>query len=259
MNRKEIEDLIINVFNYFNGKINLFQRARLIINWCERPNDPRGGLTTNPNCVTIFPATICRYSGNITNIKINIILIIIHELYHVDQCINFQRLEVDTEYRRVIESTVEVQSMTYLYNHFNEINNLFGVNMTLKETALNELIPVYTTGNLYHRQRYLDHLLSLISDMFSHQYYVENNIESLVAQYYNVYNTTIDIEINDVLFIVKENDYLANVNYLNDFFYENYSKYNYIAHSEGDIYGEDNKLHIIINAELRNYVAGQVK
>ena len=130
---------------------------------------------------------------------------------------------MDTEYRRVIESTVEVQSMTYLYNHFNEINNLFGVNMTLKETAINELIPVYTTGN------------------------------------FNVYSTTIDIEINDVLFIGKENDDLANVNYLNDFFYENYSKYNYITHSEGDIYGEDNKLHIIINAELRNYVAGQVK
>ena len=57
-NNKDMEKFIVDVFNYFNGRVNTFQKARLFINWCNMMNTPNGGITTNPNCVTIYPNVI---------------------------------------------------------------------------------------------------------------------------------------------------------------------------------------------------------
>ena len=78
--QQQMNEFITNAFNYFNGRINIFNKARLIINWCNMESSCTGGLTTNPNCVTIFPCVIERYSSTEIDFLLNVILIIIHEL-----------------------------------------------------------------------------------------------------------------------------------------------------------------------------------
>lgn len=255
MNMNETNEFITKVFNYFNGKVNLFQRARLFINWCEVPSSANGGLTTNPNCVTIFPCVIERYSSTEIDFLLNVILIIIHELYHVDQCINFGRMAINKQYHDMIENTVEVQSMSYLYNHANEINTVFGININFSSAKINDYIDHFADNNLYHRKKYLDHIISIANDLFNYEYCVRNGVDELIAQYYNTLNSKIIIIINDKVLIVKDYDKLTNVNKLNDFIFDNCLIYNYIVYSEGDIWGENNELFIQINAELRNYIA----
>ena len=251
-----VNTIITNVFNYFNGRVNIFQKARLYINWCSVQSSSNGGLTTNPNCVIIYPRVIERYSNSKEEFIINIILIVIHELYHIDQCIIFKRMEVDKAYHDMIENTVEVESTSYLYNHIHEINEEFNLNIRLNSNKIGYLINFFSDGNLYHRAKYLDHLISVIAELFNYQYCVENNILQLITQYYNTSNSKIIIEINSNMLVVKENDTIVNVNILNDFMFDKYYKYNYIAHSEGCVYGENNELTIQLDAKLCNYIAG---
>ena len=251
-----VNTIITNVFNYFNGRVNIFQKARLYINWCSVQGSSNGGLTTNPNCVIIYPRVIERYSNSKEEFIINIILIVIHELYHIDQCIIFNRMEIDKAYHDMIENTVEVESTSYLYNHIHEINEEFNLNIRLNSNKIGYLINFFSDGNLYHRAKYLDHLISLIAELFNYQYCVENNILQLITQYYNTSNSKIIIEINSNMLVVKENDTIVNVNILNDFMFDKYYKYNYIAHSEGCVYGENNELTIQLDAKLCNYIAG---
>ena len=255
-NIEAINTIITNVFNYFNGRVNIFQKARLYINWCSVQGSSNGGLTTNPNCVIIYPRVIERYSNSKEEFIINIILIVIHELYHIDQCIIFNRMEVDKAYHDMIENTVEVESTSYLYNHIHEINEKFNLNIRLDPNKINAPINFFSDGNLYHRAKYLDHLISVIAELFNYQYCVENNIIQLIAQYYNTSNSKIIIEINNNTLVVKENDAIVNVNILNDFMFDKYYRYNYIAHSEGCVYGENNELTIQLDAKLCNYIAG---
>lgn len=253
---KAVNTIITNVFNYFNGRINIFQKARLYINWCNIQGSSNGGLTTNPNCVIIYPRVIERYSNDKEEFITNIILIVIHELYHIDQCIIFNRMEVDKAYHDMIENTVEAESTSYLYNHIHEINEKFNLNLRLNPNKIGDLINFFSDGNLYHRAKYLDHLISVIAELFNYQYCVENNILQLITQYYNTSNSKIIIKINNNILVVKENDAIINVNILNDFMFDNYYKYNYIVRSEGYVYGENNELTIQLDAKLCNYIAG---
>ena len=253
-----VNTIITNVFNYFNGRVNIFQKARLYINWCSVQGSSNGGLTTNPNCVIIYPRVIERYSNSKEEFTINIILIVIHELYHIDQCIIFNRMEVDKAYHDMIENTVEVESTSYLYNHIHEINEEFNLNIRLNSNKIGYLINFFSYGNLYHRAKYLDHLISLITELFNYQYCVENNILQLITQYYNTSNSKIIIKINNNTLVVKENDAIGNINIFNDFMFDKYYRYNYIAHSEGCVYGENNELTIQLDAKLCNYIAGVI-
>ena len=85
---------ITNVFNYFNGRVNIFQKARLYINWCSVQGSSNGGLTTNPNCVIIYPRVIERYSNSKEEFIINIILIVIQVLILLLICILCRRLRL---------------------------------------------------------------------------------------------------------------------------------------------------------------------
>ena len=141
-------------------------------------------------------------------------------------------------------------------NHIHEINEKFNLNIRLDQNKINAPINFFSDGNLYHRAKYLDHLISVIAELFNYQYCVENNIIQLIAQYYNTSNSKIIIEINSNMLVVKENDTIVNVNILNDFMFDKYYRYNYIAHSEGCVYGENNELTIQLDAKLCNYIAG---
>ena len=256
---KRNDRFIREVFDYFNGRVNTFQKARLFINWCDLQSNTNGGLTTNPNCVIIYPKTIARYSNNELEYNYKIILVIIHELYHVDQCINYSKYAIDIEYRNMIENNVEVQSMAYLCNHINEINSRFNLDIEILDTNATEYLNQYSDGTLYHRKKYLDHIISIAIELFSNEYFINNKVEEFITQYFNYPLSIIKIIINNQILIIKNYNSIVSVDILNNFMYNNYYCRNYIKKSYGDIYTEGNALIIEIKAELYNFVCEQIK
>lgn len=90
----EINDFIIKVFNYYNGKINIINnKAILNINWKQSKESITMGDCTIPNVITIYPVCImCDYNDN--ELKMMIVETIVHELHHADQLLDY-RLIVD--------------------------------------------------------------------------------------------------------------------------------------------------------------------
>lgn len=252
------ENFIREIFDYFNGRVNMFQRARLFINWCELQTSVNGGFTTNPNCVIIYPKVIARYSINYGNYVFNLFLIIIHELYHVDQNIIMDRM-LDPDYKAMIENTVEVQSASYLYNHLQEIHDVFGIDLYMND--IDSYINYFCDGNLYHRQKYINHIISVIYDMV-YKDYSERKYASIsipIIDYFNDPFSKISIIINGKEIIIKDKDRIQDVNILNDILYDNYFSRNYICYSKTDINTDEHELSFEITADLYNFAIQQVK
>ena len=95
------ENFIRSVFNYYNGRINIFNKAILCIDWVIKRDDV-AGYSTQPNIVYIFPRTLMIISNNEDVFKFNIIMTVIHELYHTDQDVVYNHI-VDPAYNISIE------------------------------------------------------------------------------------------------------------------------------------------------------------
>ena len=62
MNKKELDDFIIKVFHYYNGRINVINNnAVLDINWANQIMCNAGGYSKLPNIVVINPMIINRF------------------------------------------------------------------------------------------------------------------------------------------------------------------------------------------------------
>lgn len=248
---KEINEFITKVFNYFNGKVNRFQLARLTINWCEMQISCNGAITTNPNQVIVYPRVLKRFSNSNDQFIFNIILVVIHELYHVDQNTIFDRMS-DPNYLKMIEDTVEVQSMSYMYNHINEISKEFGLNLHLISNNVTEYLNYYSDGYLYTRKKYIDHLFSMIADMIG--YCELLNIKDRLLQYYNDPKSVIGITINGKSILIKYGDALTDINVLNDFMYNTFYKGNCHNNINFQFEFENNELHMNLTCNTYNCV-----
>ena len=70
---EEINTIITNAFNYYNGRINVFNIAKLEINFMDLPSSSNGGESLSPNIVRIYPNIIRRYyTLDILNISFHI-------------------------------------------------------------------------------------------------------------------------------------------------------------------------------------------
>ena len=239
LDKLQIDQLIIGAFNYFNGRINTFNRARLFINWCDlrKTNDIALGQYDNPNCVTIYPNHIINFYSEYKASYIYFIFIqtIIHELYHADQCIDDVMYHTDQSYHDYIENSVQFKTNEFIYNNINDILNTFGTYLgkdnknALLEITSNNIMNNKTT-TLYQRQNYLDHLLSIICEMY--EYKGHNGscsiavYISIIVEYFNEPKSTITISINGKYFTIKNHEYIARVDILNDFLYNAYYCYN---------------------------------
>ena len=256
-NNKDMEKFIVDVFNYFNGRVNTFQKARLFINWCNMMNTPNGGVTTNPNCVTIYPNVIRRYSDSQINISIAVIQTIIHELYHIDQCIIYDKLIIDYDYLNMIENAVEINSVSYIYNHQNEINKIFGINMNISSDYITKYMYNYIGNNIYyHRQKYIDHLLSVFESITNMQIY--NEQKDTIISFMNNPKTKIILCINGEEITIKEKNSLQDVNILNDWLYDNYFSRNIRSNIDIKYYNKFDILRYDIKCNLYNIVANQI-
>ena len=240
--RENIESFIINVFNYYNGKINIFNPAVLEIEWANRYGDPRGGTTSNPNIVTIFPRVSARMMSNdgITDpywLYYNLLMCIIHELHHVDQEINFIRLSYDEAYKSYIEGSVEVETMMYIANHQQEIMENFGL---CDRINYNNYYPLYGAlyepGRLYKRRNYLTHMQNILRDML----YLETHpIIDVFTEKFLMLNTTIEMQINNIRFVLKDNELCIPIEQLNYILTQQFFRYILRSSIKADWYESD--------------------
>ena len=243
-NRNEIDTFIRNVFNYYNGRINLINPARLHIEWLQCNNINTAGAALLPNIVEIYPNVMCRIVNNEEQLKRWIVMVVIHELYHTDQIIDTTLLMCDTNYENYIENAVEVMTTIYIANHREEIYNTFGVlvsdNNNLKEYMYNYISG---SGN-YRRKNLVQHIFLCLSDAI--------RLESFINELFHIYYKYIESDKNILLFVardkyiyIKEQNNLIDINLFNDFMYYNYFRFTF-RKTKMDYFEEDNELHICI-------------
>lgn len=170
INYNEINDFIIKVFNYYNGRINIINKAILDINWANQMTSNVGGFSRLPNIVIVNPMVIIRfYNNDIDAIKIALIEVVIHELYHSDQILNYKLYASDANYNRFIEHSCEVQTILYVIGHLQEIYNVFGVDAYVSSKKDYDKWLRYwdIPGANYLRRYYYDHIFMCIDDMCS--------------------------------------------------------------------------------------------
>ena len=117
LTKKQVNEFITKVFNYYNGRINPFNKCALSINWGK--SNGYGSLS-HPNCVTIYASTFDHRDQSI--FAKNVIHVVIHELYHADA------VEYPDEYYgdkcmwdRLVEFPVYKETAKYILSHLSEI------------------------------------------------------------------------------------------------------------------------------------------
>lgn len=256
INKEQINAFINYVFNYYNGKINICNSARLQINWLQLQNTNAGGYTRNPGIVIMNPNVILRYCNySLSRFKKWIIIIIIHELYHVDQYIDYKRLNIDPVYDSNIEAATEIISMTYIGNHKQEIFNVFGIELSNDANSYIEYMYDYQVGAPYIRKTIKDHIFLMINELYTFE---DKELQEFKDHLYNndYVNITIDFPASNynwenILSIDILNNELTEfgvtIEEINNAFYYNFY-YGDMSYKNIDIrYPKDNKIEIVIS------------
>lgn len=221
--KEEVNRFILSVFDYYNGRINPFNIARLKIEWSHQYGSTNGATSRNPNIITVYPLVLNRYFKDEYWFKFNIINCIIHELTHTDQQINFLRMKSDISYRTLIENITEMETFLYMSNHRIEIQRVFGLNY-------NNMDPYYPalyssgleTGYMYIRRNYFTHMISMLQEI-THS---ENNpIIELFCKVFNDANSVIIMNINNKEFTLKDQLHCMPLLQLNGIMEEEFYKY----------------------------------
>ena len=226
VSKQESNDFINKVFNYYNGKINIFNKARMFIDWGLHLDTTTGGISMNPNIMYVFPRVILRFFPNPYWFKYNLVVCIIHELFHIDQDVNYHRMMVDPEYCQMIEHTVEIETYLYIANHRKEIYHVAGIADVVPEGGYYQSIVTagFEHGYIYHRMTYYSHILSILQDL-TH----ENQSETIdnVMKIMRDPNSKLELlwlrEL--VQFTLKDGPLCMPLEQLNDILYDLYFKY----------------------------------
>jgi len=146
---KKMEVFTKEVFEYYNGIINTISSKYMnleITNYdCNINMNKNIFGYCKPNTITINLSKLIRffmcsydilYDYNsklryINIIKINILYIIIHELYHSDQIIDVNKYTIDNEYKNYIENQCNLFTYNYISSNIKEIENKFNIRINL--------------------------------------------------------------------------------------------------------------------------------
>lgn len=162
------DNFIRKVFNYYNGKINVFNNTAVLdINHAQLNGTFTAGYSRLPDVVSIHPEVIYRFNnGNDYNSRITAIETIIHELFHTDQVINYNRYVADATYNKYIEHACEMQTSIYLLNHLTELEQVFGIENIVKKEDGDKVLEYWYLPGLYYKRRDLaSHIHMCINGM----------------------------------------------------------------------------------------------
>lgn len=227
IDRDMVELFLNKVFNYYNGKINTVNYpAVLNIEWALLYNRSEAGYTKDPNIVTINPMIIMRNSNTETDFYILSLETIIHELYHIDQVIDYFKLISNTSYRLKIEQAVEIMTANYMINHSNDIALNFGL-YVYDPAHYEAVIRIWEAHGpwKYERLNYTDHIFSLINLPLRMSGYTDNtmnNIYNIIKVKMQENNGKILFNINNEPIIVQNNSEKVSIADINKYFYFKY-------------------------------------
>ncbi len=197
--KETVNKLIYRIFNYFNGKVNKFNNnATLEIEWGELYNQTAGAISRNPNIIIIYPKVIARYMGSEYWFWYNVIVSIIHELYHTDQDISYYRMTFDKAYISYIENTVELESYLYIANNQVAIERDLAFHDVVSYNEYYNTIKQFECGRMYKRRNYFTHLLNMLKEIL----YTEDG--PAIDLFTRVFNNTY----SRILFVFNKSEYL---------------------------------------------------
>ena len=241
---------ITDVFNYYNGKINVIIPASLRIRWADGSKSDSCkfsfGDTRYSGIVTIYPNVIIdSYYGDQQSIYEEIIETIIHELYHVDQFIMDWRYIQDPVYHDAIEDQVEFQAITYILSNLIDISNRFYPIKSMdyyidKYNILSSNYVPYTRVNIIDYIAIAPISLYMVNLLPEAQH---------IAQV--LYNTNKDVSyvINSTELIIRKDGILVNIIDYVIFMRDNVFKYDYFYFYNTDaenILLDDNDIRLIV-------------
>ena len=267
MNFNYIEAFIRKVFNYYNGRINVINYPAILhVEWANLYGKTIAGHSYLPNNVVIYPMIIARYyQANTSQFYSHIIETVIHELYHMDQIIDYNLTRYSEQYVDQIERAVETQTALYMLQNQQEIAENFGIYIDEDDIRflLSSAQYAYTSYVPYRRKRYQDQLISLISDVGfpGVQHSVFENIMPLYIDIDTIITTgngSILLYLNEGAIYAQKNGGRLSIWQLNEFFNDNYYRYHVHALPSVDWKFEDNQMTIKISTNGANVMATYV-
>ena len=253
--RKEVEDFIHKVFNYYNGRINRIIPSFINIEWILDDLNTLG-FTNVAGTVTIYPMVFQYYSDSKIYFNLNIIMAIIHELHHVDQYIEYNQMHYRKDFVESIEFPVEF--MTWCANHKCEISELTG-GYCHNNDELNCNINKYSgyQYNYYRIRSIHDYIFTILDDIWRESAGYDPDYFKPIMYECMDNRSDIWLEINDNYVMIKENGVFNDIKEIQNFVYSNYNMYKYRENVKGGgIYEcDDNSIIIKVNIKTYNYMA----
>ena len=244
----ETDYYIQMVFKYYNGRINILNKAVLHIDYAMIMSSDCLGTTTNPNIVTIYVGIIKRFASNAFEFYYMIYETIIHELFHCDQCIDFARVKCDQRYNDMIEFAVEQQTSLYIATHLNEAVE-FGLKIDPEFARFRLDWCNKLPYSPYHRKYYVDQILFSYLEMIQTATLSDRKIAEFRNNFLEVLNDPkgeIVFKFDGKVLVVKDKDYTIDLETYNNRVYEYHFKYSY--RRSGIEYTKDGDV-IIINVK----------
>lgn len=255
--KKRVEEFANNVFNYYNGRINVFNYpATMEIEWAELWDRDTGGIYLDPNRIILHPNVIKRYYHDEYAFYYNILISIIHELHHVDQEIYCIKMMNDREYYDYIERSVETESYLWVANHQTEIEQNFGFRDVISYNQYDNVIKHFETGRMYKRRNYFTHCLIILKSIL----YTEQHelLDVFTAVFKNPISRIDIIFNNETTICLKDGLNCCPVAQLNSIF--RYYIFDYLLRSVKTNYKiKDNNLIIKFDAIGRNIMCKFIK
>ena len=239
--KQNVEYFIRQVFNFYNGKINIFNKAILKIDWVGKYGCDVGGTTRNPNIVEIYPLVTYRYFKDSQYLfYYNLIVSIIHELHHVDQVICYPKLKNNPMYLQYIENSVDIETYIYIANHQQEILENFGFQDNNSYDTYRSMVNNLEMGRLYKRRNYLTHLISILQDIIYHE--CHPMLDKVIEVFYDT-SSNLVLFINDLELLIKQGNDACPVEVLNSVFEDQFFKYSLREASTSFNYNSNNNVY----------------
>ena len=172
--RRIINTTIQAIFDRYNGQINTCNnRAYLYINWAQLNGSNIGGCTRLPDIVEIYPVQILIEANDFQHFLTIVLHTVIHELFHIDQILNFDRMQVNLLYNTVIEAANDTQTILYISSNLNNISNFIGfdVHKYYTKEYTDQIYSYDKTLCTYRRRTFYDHILMCMTRLFPEENY----------------------------------------------------------------------------------------
>lgn len=196
-------ELVCNVFNYLNGRINPENPCRLVIGDYHSTNYAE---FRKPDIVVVYLASIINdYYLRPYLIPGLLVMVIGHELSHSIQETNMILYTADKTAREFIENTNDAHAQEWIIAHKDEIKDVLGIDIIYSDYTFN-LIREYS--DKYVKAQLRDYYIHTIVDVV---YRADKFLDPLY-ELFNKYSS-IAMSINDSeTFLIKSNgEYVDNI------------------------------------------------